>query len=261
MTPCTKDFSIYRSQKALKNDFASENKIIGPAIMANACSPDLPSRSPSPEKRVAMLRTLRAPRNSQKPSINKRLDISQERPQAAATAATQAWGTQGSFGMINSRDASNYRKFHESGSSFNKEASQHSSYYKAPLQISKSFQGTAKNSGISWKPPGSLQHDRISYCAEGGVNSDVTRKSNNSTDTVSAGKQVMLARQGVRMKVKESETRCKRWSVIDPTNEMGMRAADSQQTISQFLIGPVNDNNYTNTTTEPIARTVSENDM
>ena len=130
-----KTFTTYAEEsERRKDDLLSKNKGFGSFAATKNDMLKQPSRSPSPEKRVAMLRTLRTPYVSRKPPVRKSKDAITVRPQAAATAATQAWGTRGSFGTVDNECVNTTHNYKKSGNYSAKEPTRYRSRSATPAQ-------------------------------------------------------------------------------------------------------------------------------
>ena len=144
-----KDFTTHpRKSDRLKVHWLSKSKGFGSFATTRTNMPNQPSRSPSPEKKIAMLRTLRTPNVSRKSPVRKCKDVTTIRPQAAATAATQAWGTRGSFAMVDSKCGGSTHNYIENVISAHGKATRYRPYRATPTQSLEDVRCTSRKPGM-----------------------------------------------------------------------------------------------------------------
>ena len=221
-------------------------------MMEKRRAPDKPSRSSSPEKRTAMLRTLRASRSSQKFPMSKRNDISHARPQAAATAASQAWEAHGSFDGIEKRGSCNYRNSQNFDKSSEVNASQLSSHQTPSLYTMRTRQSTSGDTGISEQSYNPHHHAKFNQSTEHNVKLSGKIKVGNIKDPFIAREQIIPARKEARETIVGTET----LGMQLPTKIFNNVQAVNGREISNQTNNLMNHTSYMNTVANPRKETL-----
>lgn len=190
-----------------------------------------PSRSPSPEKRVAMLRTLRTPSAHRKSPVRKGKDATIVRPQAAATAATQAWSARGTFNAADNKSASSTRNYARRGNS----SSRHHSYCAAPTQSMENVYLTPSELELSRKSIDMHQCETNAGNTYGNDDTNISLGSrspcgsfNRESKTASTRKEVMIDN---RSSVSNDQNR----PVSAPTSSLGVQLANNRSMEDHIL--------------------------
>lgn len=184
-----------------------------------------PSRSPSPEKRVAMLRTLRTPHVHRKSPVGKGKDATIARPQAAATAATQAWGARGTFSAADSKSASSMHNYTRGGNSSSRGVARHHSYCATPTQSMENVYTIPSELEVSRKSIDMHQCETIAGSIHGNDDMNIFLESRSPCGSVNSDSKTASTRKEIMIDNRSTVSNGQNRPVSAPISSLGIQSA------------------------------------